>query len=129
MATRPQWMRCDFDLFDHPKIVKAISDAGNGAGWLYLCGLAYAVKHLTDGWVPPAIAMKAAAGPEQVAALEDAGLWIPLEVTDDGGWLINDFAEYQVTKEQWETMRERNSRNSRKRWDKHRHLRTVDDPA
>ncbi len=123
MASRPQWMRCDLSLFRNPKL----AGAGPGAGWLYLSGLAYSVENLTDGWLPDWFpATIPGCGTEHAASLEDRGLWIPLEVTDDGGWLINDFPEYQVTKEQWEQMRERNRRNINKRWAK-RHLRTVPD--
>ncbi|MBQ1164844.1 hypothetical protein KBZ21_43465, partial [Streptomyces sp. A73] len=32
-------------LPDHPKII----EAGGEAGWLYICGLAYSSRQLTDG--------------------------------------------------------------------------------
>ncbi len=35
-------------LPDHPKII----EAGGEAGWLYICGLAYASRQLTDGVLP-----------------------------------------------------------------------------
>lgn len=132
MTSRPHWMRCDFSLFRNPKVLKACSDAGSGAGWLYIGGLAYAVEHLTDGWVPPLVPRMLGGSDDEAAALEDVGLWIPVEVTDDGGWLINDFAQYQVTKAEWEELSERNRRNIQKRWAKRpTHLRSVpgDEPA
>jgi hypothetical protein len=123
-------MRIDFAMFDNPKFVRACAAGGNGAGWLYLQALAYCVQHLTDGWVPDHIPRRVGGTDEEVGALEDAGLWIPLEVTDDGGWLVNDFADYQVTREEWEAASERNRRNAQKRWAR-RHLRPVhdDNPA
>lgn len=119
-------MRCDLALFHSPKLLTACHRAGNGAGWLYLQGLAYAVEHLTDGWIPDYVPRRAGATEAEIEALEHVGLWIPLEVTDDGGWLVHDFADYQVTREQWEQISARNRANAHQRWQA-RHLRAVDE--
>lgn len=129
MTSRPQWMRCDLDLFDNPKMLGATYAVGPAAIGLYLQGLAYAVRWLTDGWVPAPMPAMWRATESHIKALEQHGLWIPLEVTDDGGWLINDFPEYQVTRDEWASLSERNSRNAKKRWAKRQHLRSVPDDS
>ena len=120
-------MRCDFSLFRNPKVLRACTSAGTGAGWLYLGGMAYAAENLTDGWVPPLVPRMLGGTDEEAGALEDAGLWIPLEVTDDGGWLINDFDKYQVTRDEWEQMIERQRKNARARWPQGGKLKAVGD--
>ncbi|WP_159045329.1 hypothetical protein [Streptomyces sp. WM6373] len=61
-------------LPDHPKIVKA----GGEAAWLYVCGMAYASRQLTDGVIPKPLALRLTDGskPEASAsALLRVGLW------------------------------------------------------
>jgi hypothetical protein len=61
-------------LPDHPKII----EAGGEAGWLYICGLAYASRQLTDGVIPVRLVPRLTDGskPEASAsALVRVGLW------------------------------------------------------
>jgi hypothetical protein len=61
-------------LPDHPKII----EAGGEAGWLYICGLAYASRQLTDGVLPKRLVPRLTDGskPEASAsALVRVGLW------------------------------------------------------
>ncbi|WP_171117865.1 MULTISPECIES: hypothetical protein [unclassified Streptomyces] len=61
-------------LPDHPKII----EAGGEAGWLYICGLAYASRQLTDGVIPKRLVPRLTDGskPEASAsALLRVGLW------------------------------------------------------
>lgn len=61
-------------LPDHPKIIKA----GGEAAWLYVCGLAYASRQLTDGVIPKPLALRLTDGsnPEaNASALLRVGLW------------------------------------------------------
>lgn len=47
------WIRFDTALPDHPKILALLTEKrGRGAGFVYVCGLAYAGKHGTDGFLP-----------------------------------------------------------------------------
>jgi hypothetical protein len=78
--------------------------------------MAYSARHLTDGWVPLTLPAAWGYGRRHTRALEDVGLWIPLEITDDGGWLINDYTQYQVTREEWEAKSEQRRKAARKRW-------------
>lgn len=61
-------------LPDHPKIVKA----GGEAAWLYVCGLAYASRQLTDGVIPKPLALRLTDGSNleaNASALLRVGLW------------------------------------------------------
>ena len=61
-------------LPDHPKII----EAGGEAGWLYICGLAYASRQLTDGVISKRLVRRLTDGsnPEASAsALVRVGLW------------------------------------------------------
>jgi hypothetical protein len=61
-------------LPDHPKII----EAGGEAGWLYICGLAYASRQLTDGVLLKRLVPRLTDGskPEASAsALVRVGLW------------------------------------------------------
>ena len=42
------WVKIDDHFSDHPKVVQA----GPEAAWLYICGLCYCAKYLTDGFIP-----------------------------------------------------------------------------
>jgi len=61
-------------LPDHPKII----EAGGEAGWLYICGLAYASRQLTDGVISKRLVRRLTDGsnPEaNASALVRVGLW------------------------------------------------------
>ena len=61
-------------LPDHPKII----EAGGEAGWLYICGLAYASRQLTDGVIPKRLVPRLTDGSKTEAsasALVRVGLW------------------------------------------------------
>ncbi|MGP4114629.1 hypothetical protein ACTWP5_27435 [Streptomyces sp. 4N509B] len=61
-------------LPDHPKII----EAGGEAGWMYICGLAYASRQLTDGVIPKRLVPRLTdqSKPEASAsALLRVGLW------------------------------------------------------
>lgn len=96
------WVRLADDFPHHPKILKA----GPLAGWLWACGLAYANKYATDGFIPAAQVRLLAdlqAPDDQARRLVDVGLW---EVAPSG-YQIHDFAAYQPSSD--EVKRERES--------------------
>jgi len=81
------WVRLDDQFTDHPKIAAA----GPVAGWVYVSGLCYAARYLTDGFVPETIALRfAGSSPEVLANLVECSLWDRV----NGGYLIHDFLEY-----------------------------------
>ena len=42
------WIKIDDQFADHPKVLQA----GPLASWMYVCGLTYAGRYLTDGFIP-----------------------------------------------------------------------------
>lgn len=88
------WVKLDDQFTDHPKIAQA----GALAGWLYVCGLTYSARYLTDGFVPAAQVRRLADvdNAETLAArLVAAGLWEPAP----GGYQIHDYLDYQPSGE------------------------------
>lgn len=107
------WIKLDADHPEHPKIAP-LSDA---AYRLYIGGLCYSARFLTDGWVPLIIVGRNGRRPAR--ELLDAGLWV--EAPDGTGFLIHDYLIYQRSRSEVEAIRKRRSeagsRNARKRWD------------
>lgn len=95
------YVRVHDGLPDHPKII----EAGGEAGWLYICGLAYASRQLTDGVISKRLVSRLTDGskPEASAsALVRVGLWhegehdcpqCPLAGPD--AYVIHDYLEHQ----------------------------------
>jgi hypothetical protein len=91
------WVRLDDHFDEHPKIA-ALSDS---AFALFVTGLAYSNRNLTDGFIPLNVAMGklryCEGNPAPVInELEGAGLWAKHE----SGWAIHDYTDYQPTKAQ-----------------------------
>jgi hypothetical protein len=93
-------------LPDHPKII----EAGGEAGWLYICGLAYASRQLTDGVIPKRLVPRLTDGskPEASAsALLRVGLWHEGEhdcpkcpPAPDDAYVIHDYLGHQRSAEE-----------------------------
>jgi hypothetical protein len=104
------WVRIDDQLSDHPKIVAA----GPDAAWLYIAGLCYASRYLTDGFIPEAQVRRLTDIKSPIAAakrLVDVGLWDEVE----GGYMVHDYLEYNYDAN---TVKERRRRNAERqsRW-------------
>ena len=105
------WVRIEDSFPDHPKAL----EAGPLACWLYVCGLAYACRYLTDGFIPDRQVNRlsdVAKPGSQAQALVRAGLWEVVE----GGYRIHDYLDYQPSAEKVEKEREA----TRKRVEAHR---------
>jgi hypothetical protein len=101
-------VRLDDQFADHPKV----TTAGPLCGWLYVCGLLYAARYLTDGFIPTAHVARLAAlpRPRQLAErLVQGGLWEHAE----GGYRIHDYLVYNPTAAQ--VRRERDAAAERAR--------------
>ena len=83
------------DLFpDHPKVVAV----GGDAAWLYVCGLCYCRRHLTDGRIPMAAVPRLTdcKSPMKLAArLVAVGLWHE----DGDGWRVHDWDKHNDSAE------------------------------
>ncbi len=104
------WVKLDDAFGENPKIA-SLSDS---AVALFVMGLAYCNRNLTDGFIPGPIGLgqlrycDGNAVPA-IRELEAAGIWEPA----GGGWEVHDFAVYQPTRAQVEAEREAKSRAGR----------------
>ena len=93
------WLKIDDNAPHHHKMLAA----GDVACWLWLCGLAYCQRHMSDGLIPQgAIRFLGCAGWKQaVAKLVDAGLWedeLPLGYRVHNFLKWNDSAEHRLAR-------------------------------
>ena len=93
------WVRLDDNFADHPKVI-ALTDT---AFRLFITGLCYSNRQLTDGLIPYQIVMTwVGDNPEKPSdELEDQNLWERV----DKGFLIRSYDEYQPTREKVESKR------------------------
>lgn len=88
------WVKVHDQFPDHPKVVAA----GPSAGWLYVCGLGYCSRYLTDGRIPKDQVRRLSAlkNNEGLARkLVEVGLW---EDHDDS-YVVHDYSEWQLSSE------------------------------
>jgi hypothetical protein len=93
------WVKLDEHFPEHPKVIAA----GPLAGWLYVAGLCYANRLLTDGFIPRDLVTrllpKNGHKPETLARkLCEVGLWIETAAAGVPGYRIHDYTRYQPTK-------------------------------
>jgi hypothetical protein len=105
------WVRFD-DQFPINRKVARLSDP---AFRLHVSAIFWSARNLTDGSVPTEDLPLAAPGSRRldglVAELVDRGLWI---ATPPLGWVINDYLEYQPSRQVVKAMREGKSDGGRK---------------
>ncbi|WP_433364218.1 hypothetical protein [Streptosporangium sp. CA-115845] len=99
------WFKVDDGFHCHPKVLRA----GNEAVGLYVrCG-AYAAQQLTDGFIPEHIALLY--GSDSLAdTLVKVGLWRRAR----GGWRMPDYLDYNPSKKQVLSEREKTRERVRK---------------
>jgi hypothetical protein len=109
------WVKLDDTLAEHPKIERA----GPLAAWLYVCGLCYCARQLTDGRIPKAKVPRLADVPQAVkhaARLVEVGLW-----EDDGDdYVVHDWLAYNPGKAKVIANRQANARRVTRHRNGHR---------
>lgn len=91
------WVRIEDSVTDHPKHLKA----GPAASWLWVCGLAYCQRQLSDGFIPvEAIGMIGVTGVGRCRKLADVLVGVGLFDVSVGGYRVHDYHEYNDTKEE-----------------------------
>jgi hypothetical protein len=100
------WVRIDDRFPDNPKIVAV----GEAAAYLYVTGLCYCNRELTNGFIPLGQVDRLVAlrqdqnirdGPLQLAQrLCGLGLWMEGERKGVAGFVIHDYLKYQPSKKQ-----------------------------
>lgn len=108
------WVRIDDSFPDHPKALQA----GPLACWLYVCGIAYANRHLTDGFIPARQVSRlidAKKADALAAALVEAELWEAV----DGGYQVHDYLDYQPSAEKVKKERSDNAERQARYRERH----------
>jgi len=98
------WVKLDDHFVDHPKIVAV----GPLAGWLFVAGLCYANRLLTNGFIPenqvdrllPLNGSSREGTSKLTSKLCEIGLWKPTTVKTTKGYRIHDFLKYQPSRKQ-----------------------------
>jgi len=86
-------------LTDHPKFLNLGPQVGQ-AGWLWLAGLLYARRTLTDGFIPRAKVATLVAGQRGPYALAGELVRVGLWSVESEGFRIHDFLDHNPTKAQ-----------------------------
>lgn len=97
------WIKLDDQVSHHPKLIAA----GPMASWLWVCGLAYCARYVTNGKVPLASlpllgSVPRASQSSAAASLVRVGLWDKVEA----GWQVHDYEHYQPCRAEVERRRE-----------------------
>lgn len=90
------WVKLDDHFDEHPKIARL----DDHALALFVCGLAYCNRNLTDGFIPSQVGLGQLRFCDgnttpAIRQLETVGMW----EKKDGGWQVHDFPEYQPSRE------------------------------
>lgn len=107
-----QWIRLDTTFFDNGKIAALVDENKHRVVVTHLSGMCHVGKTGTDGFLPENALRRFAANKRDALQLVESGLWIP----DQGGWSINDWAEYQVSDEAAQRRSDKARKAARKRW-------------
>lgn len=104
------WFKVDDKLHSHKKAAKA-----GDALALWVVAGSWCSDHLTDGFVPDYMVGRLMPGGDDMAQrLADAGLWAPGECDGETGWQFHGWDEYQPTRDDVESQRERERDKKRK---------------
>lgn len=94
------WIRLDEHIAHHPKFVAA----GPIASWLWVCGMSYCARYLTDGAIP-ASAINSLGNVTKAALHADTLVKVGLWEVSPSGWMVHDYHGYQPSKQQVEHQR------------------------
>jgi len=114
MARGVEWVALATSIPDNEKMLE-LQGAGDWRAIVTYCySLAYCGRTMSDGFIPKA-ALARICGTTKVAhALVNVGLW---KYSADGkGWIIPDWAEYQVTSEKFLQRQEAGKKGAEARW-------------
>jgi hypothetical protein len=108
------WANVD-DLFpEHPKVLAA----GGDAAWLYICGLCFTNRNLTEGRIPKAVVPRLSdrKAPARLAQrLVEVGLWHE----EKEAYVIHDWEKYNEGAEKVKARKEQARNAARAKWSKH----------
>lgn len=107
------WVRLDTSFPYNPKLLAMISEKdGHRAGLVYLCALAYAGAHGTDGFIPREALPFIHARGSDADRLMRHGFFRE----QPGGWLIHGWTEFQESNAETQARRARAQAAAQARW-------------
>jgi hypothetical protein len=110
------WVRLDTAFPSNPKVIALLQEReGHRAAFVYLCSLAYAGSHGTDGVIAVGALPFIHGRRSDAERLVRCRLWHDYP---DGGWLINGWDEKQVTDEAGRIRRDIAKKAAAVRWGK-----------
>lgn len=116
MAGLP-WVRLDSGIARNHKILAVLDmKEGHRSAAAYMFGLGYCGEQGTDGFIPRNALPFIHGRPIDAARLVEVGLWH----LDPGGWLVNDWREYQPSNEETERRSTKARAAAAARWAKER---------
>ena len=106
------WLKLDDTFPDHPKV----ADLTDQAKWLWVEGLCYAHRTITDGYITPKLVGRRTTQAQELVA---ARLWVP-DPDTPGGYLIHGYLDWYPSRAQIEDKRRRAAeagrRGAARRW-------------
>ena len=114
MSRGVEWVALATGITDHPKMLDLHDSGDHRAALVYIYGLAYSGRVMSDGFIPKS-ALRRIEGTTKIAQrLVDVGLW---QYSEDGkGWVVPDWAEYQITSEKFKKRSEDAKKAADARW-------------
>ena len=107
-----KWIRIDTQMFENPKLLYLKEDKQFRAIVVHLEGMTYSGRHALAGFIPKAALRVIGATSGDANRLVNAGLWDIAQ----GGWMIHDWSDYQMSADDMEKRRERAQRGAAGRW-------------
>jgi hypothetical protein len=111
-----EWVALATNIPDNEKMFELHASNDYRAALVYCYSLAYCGRTMSDGFIPKA-ALGRIEGTSKIATrLVDVGLW--KYAANGKGWVIPDWADYQVTSEQFEKRQNDGRKAAEARWSK-----------
>jgi hypothetical protein len=111
------WVRLDTAFPYNPKLLALLQERdGHRAAFVYLCSLSHAGAHGSDGFVTVEALPFIHGRMADADRLVRHGFWRPQR----GGWLINDWEEFQESNAETQERRKRAQAAAQARWEKAR---------
>lgn len=108
------WVRLDTSMFDNPKFLVLFGQKRYRTVVVYIAAMAYSGKHETGGFIQREVLPLLQARSTEMAQLVEARLMDPCQ----GGWVIHDWDEFQLSSDEIKGRRERAQRAASARWSK-----------
>lgn len=108
-----QWIRLDTAFPDNPKIMDLVDRRQHSVVVAHISMMCHVGKTGTDGYFAEGALRRYGITKKEAYAAAESGLWLPAQ----GGFDINDWAEYQVADEAAQKRSDKARRAARKRWD------------